>query len=148
MAFCLSRFVDVVKTKIAGLVISLKWPKAEKSAPVQKISHVQGFAPWGWVIGSVVPVDDVNAGFLQKLLISGSVVFLNLVLLGGFIGDVVLHYRALSQNGTAGQTGSGPETILFGPYRCPTNDEITPPMPSMSFAAKLRAVTKNRRGCQ
>ena len=55
-------FVDVVKQKGAGYVDYL-WPKPGFSAPVQKVSYVQGFTPWGWVIGSGIYVDDVNAAF-------------------------------------------------------------------------------------
>jgi len=76
-------FVNVVKAKGAGLV-AYQWPKPGEAAPVQKISYVKGFAPWGWVIGSGIYVDDVNAAFLRELLVSGSVVLLGLVALGGF----------------------------------------------------------------
>ncbi len=36
--------------------------------PVPKISYVKGFAPWGWVLGSGIYVDDVNAEFLSQSL--------------------------------------------------------------------------------
>ena len=55
-------FVDIVKQKGAGYVDYL-WPRPGSSEPVQKITYVQGFAPWGWVIGSGIYVDDVNAVF-------------------------------------------------------------------------------------
>jgi methyl-accepting chemotaxis protein len=55
-------FVDVVKAKGAGYVDYL-WPKPGASAPVPKVSYVQGFAPWGWLIGSGIYVDDVEAQF-------------------------------------------------------------------------------------
>ena len=44
-------FVDVVKAKGAGDVPYL-WPKPGSDKPVLKVSHVKGFAPWGWIIGS------------------------------------------------------------------------------------------------
>ncbi|MCC4265207.1 methyl-accepting chemotaxis protein [Oceanimonas baumannii] len=34
--------------------------------PQQKVSYVQGFAPWGWVIGSGVYLSDVNALFWEQ----------------------------------------------------------------------------------
>jgi methyl-accepting chemotaxis protein len=55
-------FVEVVKAKGAGFVDYL-WPKPGASAPVPKVSYVQGFAPWGWLIGSGIYVDDVEAQF-------------------------------------------------------------------------------------
>ncbi|OXS16598.1 chemotaxis protein [Zobellella denitrificans] len=34
--------------------------------PQQKVSYVQGFAPWGWVVGSGVYLSDINALFWQQ----------------------------------------------------------------------------------
>jgi methyl-accepting chemotaxis protein len=51
-------FADVVKAKGAGYVDYL-WPKPGATAPVPKVSYVQGFAPWGWLVGSGIYVDDV-----------------------------------------------------------------------------------------
>ena len=53
-------FVDEVKRNKAGYVDYL-WPKPGRDAPVPKVSYVQGFEPWGWVIGSGIYVDDVDA---------------------------------------------------------------------------------------
>ena len=30
-----------------------------------KISYVKGFAPWGWIIGTGIYLDDVDAVFRQ-----------------------------------------------------------------------------------
>ena len=59
-------FVDVVKAKGAGYVDYL-WPKPGAADPVPKVSYVQGFAPWGWLIGSGIYVDDVEAQFWRDL---------------------------------------------------------------------------------
>ena len=53
-------FVEVVKTHGSGMVDYL-WPKPGAKDPEPKRSFVQGFAPWGWVIGSGVYTDDVAA---------------------------------------------------------------------------------------
>ncbi|MEQ1516798.1 MAG: cache domain-containing protein, partial [Usitatibacteraceae bacterium] len=55
-------FVDEVKKSGAGYV-DYMWPKPGVSEPVDKISYVKGFQPWGWIIGSGLYVDDVNARF-------------------------------------------------------------------------------------
>lgn len=55
-------FVDVVKKDGAGFV-SYMWSKPGFSDPVPKISYVKGFAPWGWVIGSGIYIDDIDAIF-------------------------------------------------------------------------------------
>jgi methyl-accepting chemotaxis protein len=55
-------FVDTVKKDGAGFV-SYMWPKPGFSEPVPKISYVKGFAPWGWVVGSGIYLDDIDAIF-------------------------------------------------------------------------------------
>jgi methyl-accepting chemotaxis protein len=57
-------FVDVVKAQGAGFY-SYLWPKPGFEQPVSKISYVKGFAPWGWIIGTGIYLDDVDAVFKQ-----------------------------------------------------------------------------------
>jgi methyl-accepting chemotaxis protein len=52
-------FVKVCKEKGGGFV-NYMWPKPGEKDPVAKISYVQNFAPWGWVVGSGIYVDDVQ----------------------------------------------------------------------------------------
>jgi methyl-accepting chemotaxis protein len=52
----------VVKQSGAGFV-EYSWPKPGSESPVPKISYVSGFAPWNWVIGSGIYVDDVSSAF-------------------------------------------------------------------------------------
>jgi methyl-accepting chemotaxis protein len=64
--------VETVKNKGAGFVYYY-WEKPGFQQPVRKLSYVKGFAPWGWVIGSGVYLDDVarvfHAGIRQDILI-------------------------------------------------------------------------------
>jgi methyl-accepting chemotaxis protein len=53
-------FVNVVKSRGAGPVVYL-WPKPGSDHPVEKVSYVQGFQPWGWIVGSGVYVDTLDA---------------------------------------------------------------------------------------
>ena len=41
--------------------IDYQWPKPGKDTPQPKLSFVTGFAPWGWVIGTGVYIDDLEA---------------------------------------------------------------------------------------
>ncbi|WP_420476258.1 methyl-accepting chemotaxis protein [Noviherbaspirillum sp. ST9] len=59
-------FVDTVKASGAGYVFYL-WPMPGKDQPVQKVSYVKSFAPWGWVIGSGVYVDTVDAAVIARV---------------------------------------------------------------------------------
>ena len=51
--------VQQVRNSGQGFV-DYMWPKPGLAKPVDKISYVQGFAPWGWIIGTGLYVDDVQ----------------------------------------------------------------------------------------
>jgi methyl-accepting chemotaxis protein len=56
-------FIEFVKTARqsgAGYVDYL-WPKPGSSVPVRKISYVKLYEPWGWVVGSGLYLDDLDA---------------------------------------------------------------------------------------
>jgi methyl-accepting chemotaxis protein len=63
-------FVNVVKADGAGYV-NYMWPKPGSENPVQKVSYVKGFAPWGWVIGSGVYIDTVDATIRGRVISFG-----------------------------------------------------------------------------
>ncbi|BAI71381.1 methyl-accepting chemotaxis protein [Azospirillum sp. B510] len=60
-------FVRVVKADGAGFVDYL-WPRPGAAEPVAKLSYVKGFAPWGWLVGSGIYIDDVDVAFRQAAL--------------------------------------------------------------------------------
>jgi methyl-accepting chemotaxis protein len=59
--------VNVVKAKDAGF-ISYRWPKPGSDKAVDKLSYVKGFAPWEWVIGAGVYVDEINSAIFGQLI--------------------------------------------------------------------------------
>jgi len=63
-------FVEVVKRQGGGFY-SYLWPKPGFEQPVAKISYVKGFAPWGWIIGTGIYLDDVDAVFRQNAMTYG-----------------------------------------------------------------------------
>ncbi|WP_027533654.1 methyl-accepting chemotaxis protein [Bradyrhizobium sp. WSM3983] len=65
-------FVDVVKKQGAGFY-SYLWPKPGFEQPVGKISYVKGFAPWNWIIGTGIYLDDVDAVFREDAMTFGLV---------------------------------------------------------------------------
>lgn len=75
-------FVDVVKKQGAGFYGYL-WPKPGFEQPVAKISYVKGFAPWGWIIGTGIYLDDVDAVFRQDAMTFGLVCLAVFVLVLG-----------------------------------------------------------------
>lgn len=48
--------------------VQYQWPKPGQEEPVDKISYVYGFAPWGWVLGSGVYVEDIQESVLQSII--------------------------------------------------------------------------------
>jgi methyl-accepting chemotaxis protein len=63
--------VKVVKASGAGDV-DYMWPKPGSDKPVMKVSYVKGFAPWGWIVGSGVYVDTVDATIMERAIQSGA----------------------------------------------------------------------------
>src|SRR3981081_2282589 len=74
-------FVNVVRKDGAGFV-PYEWPKPGFERPQPKLSYVVGFAPWNWVIGTGVYIDDLDeqtwASTQRSLIAAGLVLLLAL----------------------------------------------------------------------
>jgi methyl-accepting chemotaxis protein len=66
-------FVETVRRDGAGFV-AYQWPRPGSQQPVDKLSYVKGFAPWGWVVGTGLYVDDLRAAHRQRMAWAGGVV--------------------------------------------------------------------------
>ncbi|MBI2275772.1 MAG: cache domain-containing protein [Dechloromonas sp.] len=103
-------FNDVVERAGDGYV-QYQWPKplaggGASSELYTKLSYVKKFEPWGWVIGSGVYIDDVDATFRDdaiKLSLAG-------LAIGGFIA-IALLLIARNINRTLGGDPSFASTI-------------------------------------
>ncbi len=75
-------FVKMVKANGAGIIYYM-WPKPGSDKPVPKVSYVKGFEPWGWVIGSGVYADSVDAIIIKRAmgLAAGSIILVAILLL-------------------------------------------------------------------
>jgi len=63
-------FVRAAKAPNGGYVHYL-WPKPGKDQPVDKVSFVKRFAAWGWVIGTGIYIDDLDAAWRKNALTAG-----------------------------------------------------------------------------
>ncbi|MES5814985.1 cache domain-containing protein, partial [Pseudoxanthomonas sp. Soil82] len=76
-----------------GGFVDYAWAKAGEKEPVRKTSYAALYAPWGWVVGTGVYMDDTQAQALQftgiMTLAGGVLVLLNLAI-GWLIGGTVL----------------------------------------------------------
>jgi len=77
-------FLEMVRTVEAhgGGFVDYVWPKPGSEAPAPKVSYVQGFAPWGWIVGTGIFVDDAHAQFLRGCVTTAIAALLVTLLLG------------------------------------------------------------------
>jgi len=130
----------VVKASGSGFVDYL-WPKPGSAEGVPKISFVQGFEPWGWVVGSGIYVDDVDAKFRSdaiKLLLWG-------LGISGFIGISLL----LLSNNIIKTLGGDPAVASAITKRIAAGDLATPvdcdPNDKDSLLANIRTMQETLR---
>src|SRR6266700_6109935 len=100
-------FVEAVRKDGAGFV-PYEWPKPGFDKPQPKLSYVVGFAPWNWVIGTGVYIDDLKAqtwASSQRTLIAGGLVLLiSLAVSMSVAGSITkpLRYITATMNALAG----------------------------------------------
>lgn len=69
------------------------WPKPGAEEQVPKISHVELFKPWGWIIGTGIYIDDVDASFNEiavQLAVLASLVVLFMAALSWYVTHSVV----------------------------------------------------------
>jgi len=75
-------FVDTVKKSGSGFV-PYEWPKPGFDKPQPKLSYVVGFAPWNWLVGTGVYIDDLKAqtwaSTQRSLIVAGAILLFTLV---------------------------------------------------------------------
>jgi methyl-accepting chemotaxis protein len=84
--------VDVAKNQGAGFV-HYQWPKPGRDGPQPKLSFVTGFAPWGWVIGTGIYIDDLDA---QVWASTGRAVIVAIVIISVLGFGTIFGVRRLS----------------------------------------------------
>ena len=136
-----NEMVAVAKAKGAGMV-NYRWPKPGASAPVAKTSYVQLFQPWGWVIGSGVYVDDVEAEFtaqVVRVLIAAAIIALMMALAIVAIARSIVHPLRASVSAMANiASGDGD---LTRELHTEGDDEITQLSRHFNaFTQKMRAM--------
>jgi methyl-accepting chemotaxis protein len=84
---------DVVRAQGAGFV-AYSWARPGSDKPIPKLSYVKGVPGWGWVVGSGVYMDAVDAAFWPRVLWFSAA---TLVLLGVLILFGTLISRSISR---------------------------------------------------
>jgi methyl-accepting chemotaxis protein len=58
--FLFNEFVKATQKSAAGGMVDYMWPKPGKEEPQLKLSYVQKFGPWDWIIGTGEYVDNIE----------------------------------------------------------------------------------------
>jgi methyl-accepting chemotaxis protein len=81
-------FADMARAHGAGFV-DYMWPKPGSTVPVEKLSYVALFKPWGWIIGTGVYNDDLVAD-RDRALLAGGIAGVLVLLVAGLISTLVI----------------------------------------------------------
>ena len=83
-------FVDMNKVveKSGEGFVNYLWSKPNFDDPVAKVSYVKGIKEWGWIVGSGIYIDDVNAAFRESLIELGVFVLIACLLVWFFLRQV------------------------------------------------------------
>ncbi|MBK1622044.1 methyl-accepting chemotaxis protein [Afifella marina] len=99
--------LDLVAKEGRGFV-RYEWPKPGSAEPQPKLSYVDKFAPWGWVIGTGVYIDDLRAqtwATAKTVLLIGGLVLLVVAAICGFVARRIsqaMHATTAAMNELAG----------------------------------------------
>ncbi|MCP3866807.1 MAG: methyl-accepting chemotaxis protein [Gammaproteobacteria bacterium] len=92
--------VGSVKKDGEGMVPYL-WSKPGSEKPVDKISFVKGFQPWGWVLGSGIYIDDVEQAFWKDAIylstISGVMLLILIIVLTLISRSIIQPIKSTTQ---------------------------------------------------
>ena len=74
-------FVEFVRAAQApdGGFVQYLWPKPGNEKSVAKLSFVKRFAPWGWVIGTGIYIDDVEIAWRENAIKAGVLALICLI---------------------------------------------------------------------
>lgn len=136
-----NEMVAIAKAKGAGMV-DYRWPKPGASEPVAKTSYVKLFEPWGWVLGSGVYVDDVQAEFKGQV-INASVIGLAIAVIMALLVILIARsiVRPLQETVNAMANIASGESDLTRSLDTHGKDEVTELAHHFNgFTAKLRRV--------
>jgi methyl-accepting chemotaxis protein len=140
LLFC-AEMIRIAKEQGAGM-LAYAWPKPGGSEPVEKVSYIALFKPWGWVLGTGIYLDDIKAQFHDELLQTSSLCLLIALLLAAAISLIVRSIsRPLQQTVEAMANIASAEGDLTRQLQVSGRDELTSlALHFNAFTDKLRRV--------
>ncbi|MCW3148062.1 methyl-accepting chemotaxis protein [Stutzerimonas stutzeri] len=138
-----NEMVTIARRDGAGAV-DYMWAKPGEADPVPKISYVQLFQPWGWIIGSGIYVDDVEAEF-KNYLVRFSIIGLFIAAIMAVLVAILIRsiIRPLRNSMSAMANIASGEADLTRDLDVSGNDELTTLGRDFNrFTGKLRTVIR------
>jgi methyl-accepting chemotaxis protein len=89
-----NEFVSICQRNGAGFV-DYYWPKPGHAEPVPKVSYVQLFSKWGWIVGTGIYVNDVTAQIAGLRI--------NLIIFSVLVGSLVIAVAYMASRSIANQ---------------------------------------------
>ncbi|WP_374630042.1 methyl-accepting chemotaxis protein [Pannonibacter indicus] len=83
--------IDVAKS--GGGAFRYLWPRASGDEPLPKWSWAEGFAPWQWMIGTGVYIDDLDGAFWRQAYVDIGLISLGALLSLGLAGLAIRNIR-------------------------------------------------------
>ena len=154
----LRSFEEIIRKQGHGFV-SYAWHKPGVAAEVRKVSFVEGFEPWGWIVGSGVYMDDVDAVWRSNattaaVLATGCLVILLLISTSVWrsifqrLDFIVEQMKDISQGGSdfAKQIASSAKIFSLMPKPTKRRDEID--VLTLGFMEMVTQIQKRDRELQ
>ncbi|NLC09481.1 MAG: methyl-accepting chemotaxis protein, partial [Gammaproteobacteria bacterium] len=140
-----NEFVRIAKSQEAAGFFNYRWPMPGATNPVDKVSYVQQFKPWGWVIGTGVYLDDIQAEFrataIRNTLIRVGIIIFMVFLVVGIIRSITTPLRNVVDSLKNISSGDGD---LTQELVCNSNDEIGELSNNFNeFVSKLRTMIRH-----
>lgn len=140
-----NEFVKIAKSQESAGFFNYRWPMPGATNPVDKVSYVQQFKPWGWVIGTGVYLDDIQAEFrataIRNTLIRVGIIIFMVFLVVGIIRSITTPLRNVVDSLKNISSGDGD---LTQELVCNSNDEIGELSNNFNeFVSKLRTMIRH-----
>ena len=110
-------FVEMVdRADGGGGFVPYQWARPDSDVPVDKISYVAPFDPWGWIIGTGIYVDDVDVVFWNNAATMGGLAAAIALLIGAtsimIARGISIPIERITQ--AMGRLADGDKTIAVG----------------------------------
>lgn len=89
--------IELVADQQSGFV-NYYWPKPGSDEAERKMSYSKAYKPWAWIVSSGMYMDDIDAVFHQRLMLSGGVLVCTLLLMGFLSMKLIKNIRQGTSN--------------------------------------------------